>query len=383
MSRRSRSRISCCLRAGEIEDTSYAGRVNTFDWDTLYASAPYVFKSLAQHLAERYRYVLIDSRTGVTDTSGICTALMPEKLVVVFTPNQQSITGAIELAAEALQYRQRADDLRPLNVYPLPSRVELSEAELRHRWRHGDPSVGFAGYQNSFEELFRENYGLAECNLETYFDEVQIQHSPHYAYGEGIASLDTESISDRLSLSRSYATFTRVLDEAAPWELRRAREELAPSDSREAIVLRRLEGGAKYYGWLGRQSRRRSTVFRLIQVAAVIGAALAGIVVAATPLGGFQAGTFFAVLSIGVAIAGGVELMTRTIWVEDWQEMLSIANRLERERFRFESQTGDYGKTDAPAVLLAERIDEILETEVRPVPHRPAPRPFPRASSSD
>jgi hypothetical protein len=40
--------------------------------------------------------VLIDSRTGLTDIRGICTMLMPEKLVVVFTPNRQSLTGVID-----------------------------------------------------------------------------------------------------------------------------------------------------------------------------------------------------------------------------------------------------------------------------------------------
>jgi hypothetical protein len=31
-------------------------------------------------------YVLTDSRTGISDVSGICTMLLPDKLVVVFTP---------------------------------------------------------------------------------------------------------------------------------------------------------------------------------------------------------------------------------------------------------------------------------------------------------
>lgn len=48
-----------------------------------------------------YRHVLIDSRTGFTDTSGICTMLMPEVLVVVFSPNRQGM-GVLELVREAM-----------------------------------------------------------------------------------------------------------------------------------------------------------------------------------------------------------------------------------------------------------------------------------------
>lgn len=44
------------------------------------------------------QYVLIDSRTGITDTSGICTSILPEKLIAVFTPNRQSLDGVLDLA---------------------------------------------------------------------------------------------------------------------------------------------------------------------------------------------------------------------------------------------------------------------------------------------
>src|SRR6059058_1199675 len=75
------------ITAGCFND-GYSARINTFDWEGLYERSPYLYRTFAQWLAEHYRYVLIDSRTGFTDTSGICTMLIPEKLVVVFTPNR-------------------------------------------------------------------------------------------------------------------------------------------------------------------------------------------------------------------------------------------------------------------------------------------------------
>jgi hypothetical protein len=50
--------------------------------------------------------------------------LMPETLVVVFTPNLQSLDGVVDLVRDAAHYRGQSDDLRPLLVYPLPSRIE-------------------------------------------------------------------------------------------------------------------------------------------------------------------------------------------------------------------------------------------------------------------
>jgi cellulose biosynthesis protein BcsQ len=205
------------LKAGRF-DKDYSTQVNTFDWAGLYGRSPYLYRVLAQWLAERYRYVLIDSRTGLTDLSGICTTLMPEKLVVVFTPNQQSLSGVSDLVRRATTYRRKSDDLRPLLVYPLPSRIDSERDELRKRWRYGHPEPAIEGYQPLFEGVFKEAYGLRECSLEEYFNEVQIQHCPDYAYGEEIA-VNVETREDRFSIARSYRAFLDWLEHSyAPWE---------------------------------------------------------------------------------------------------------------------------------------------------------------------
>jgi eukaryotic-like serine/threonine-protein kinase len=135
------------LRAGRNDDGDYSRRVNTFDWEDLFNRAPTVYRAFAERLGEMFSYVLIDSRTGVTDISGICTSLLPEKLVVVFTPNRQSVTGVRELMERATSYRRNSDDLRPLLIYPLPSRIEASLQDLRTLWRRGSRDRNVVGYQ--------------------------------------------------------------------------------------------------------------------------------------------------------------------------------------------------------------------------------------------
>jgi len=205
------------LKAGRF-DEDYPSRVNAFDWQALYNRAPWLFQSLAKRLGELYQYILIDSRTGFTDISGICTMLMPEKLVVVFTPNRQSLTGLTSLVQRATHYRRQSDDLRPLVVFPLPARIETSEGDLYNWWRFGAPEREITGYQPQFENIFKEVYGLSECNLKKYFNEVQISHSSAYAYGEEIAVLvDPEGHS--LSLTRAYQNFAlRLIELVGPWQ---------------------------------------------------------------------------------------------------------------------------------------------------------------------
>jgi cellulose biosynthesis protein BcsQ len=225
------------LKAGRFDD-GYSELVNTFDWAGLYRRSPHLFRALAARWADEFDYVLIDSRTGVTDTSGICTILMPEKLVVVFTPNRQSFTGVANLVRKATRHRKGSDDLRPLIVFPLPSRIEASLQELRNIWRFGDAAREVEGYQPLFETLFREVYGPVpddpagdgqpapeRFDLGEYFEEVQVQQTPDYAYGEEIAVL-VEKQRDRFSLTRSYQTFAaRLVRSEGPWE--RSPEEMS------------------------------------------------------------------------------------------------------------------------------------------------------------
>jgi len=231
------------LKAGQF-DGKYAARVSTFQWEELYNRSPWLISAFATRLAKEFRYVLIDSRTGLSDTSGICTMLMPEKLVVVFTPNFQSLTGILGLIRRATNYRRHSNDLRPLVAFPLPSRIDMSEDKLRELWRYEENSEqGITGYQKQFEELFEEVYDLPECDLEDYLNEVQIQHVPRYAYGEEIAVL-VERGKERLSLTRSYENFTeRLVELIGPWEFGAIKFESIEDIERELIsVLERIPG---------------------------------------------------------------------------------------------------------------------------------------------
>lgn len=214
-------KVLSLLKAGRFNrnDTNeYPERVNKFNWETLYNKSPQLMRVFAEVLAEKYDYVLIDSRTGVTDISGVCTMLLPEKLVVVFTPNMQSLMGAIDVVSRATGYRKESDDLRSLIVFPLVSRVESNEPELRYDWRFGNPDREVTGYQAEFEKVLAEAYRKEAVDLNAYFDEMQIQHIPRYAYGEQIAVLE-ERTEDKFSLRRSYKTFSnKLVERGLPWE---------------------------------------------------------------------------------------------------------------------------------------------------------------------
>jgi tetratricopeptide (TPR) repeat protein len=211
--------------AGDF-DEDYDKRLTRFGWEVLYAKAPALFRALAARLAREYSFTFIDSRTGLSDTSGICTMLMPTSVVMVFTPNAQSITGVEHLVRRAVDYRVRSSDSRPFRVYPLPSRVDNQVELFRTVWRMGDPNSALfgsvQGYQPMFADVFTSvlqmNGDDARQRLTEYFDVVQVPHSADYAYGERLCFTSTAP-TDALSVRNSYEQFLPwLVTGAQPWE---------------------------------------------------------------------------------------------------------------------------------------------------------------------
>ena len=190
------------LKSGDESSENYPVQISHFDWEKFFYKIRGFFTHFARYLAKEFDYVLIDSRTGHTDTGGICTTMMPEKLVLVFTPNRQSYEGIAHLARKATNYRRRSDDMRPLMIYPLPSRIELGEEDLRQQF--------LVDYRRDFQVLLQEIYDVSEVNFDSYLENIQIRHSSKFAYQEKIAVLE-EKIWDKDSLSRVYRNFTDLL----------------------------------------------------------------------------------------------------------------------------------------------------------------------------
>ncbi len=88
---------------------SYAANFNQVDWGDLYERHEgfLLFEDLKAQWKQGLGkeglepdYVLIDSRTGHTDTSGICTRQLPDAVVVLFFPNEQNLRGLIDVVGD-------------------------------------------------------------------------------------------------------------------------------------------------------------------------------------------------------------------------------------------------------------------------------------------
>jgi len=94
---------------------SYESKVNLIDWIGLYQNKDgyLLFEELKEQWRQKFNpdYVLIDSRTGHADTSGICTRQLPDSVVMLFFPNDQNLRGLTKvvegIGAESLKKNGR------------------------------------------------------------------------------------------------------------------------------------------------------------------------------------------------------------------------------------------------------------------------------------
>lgn len=103
----------------------YSETINTYDWRGFYErrDGAAFLHALREDMRRNYDYVLIDSRTGFGDTSGITTMMLPDVLVNCFTLNTQSVDGGADIARDV---KRGAPHVK---IIPVPMRVDYAEQE--------------------------------------------------------------------------------------------------------------------------------------------------------------------------------------------------------------------------------------------------------------
>lgn len=207
------------------QGASYATSVTSFNWSDFYErlGGGVFLEAVKRSLRSEYDYILIDSRTGIADTSGICTIQMPDDLVVCFTLNMQSIRGAAATAESAFQQRITPGRTPGLRVWPVPTRVELAERDRLERARddvharfqkflHHLPANERSAYWGSVEVLYQPFFAyeevlavLAERRQQTGSLLQSFEHLTHYLTGGSIESLGEVNEAQRRVAVSSYA----------------------------------------------------------------------------------------------------------------------------------------------------------------------------------
>ena len=98
-------------------DELYASRLSGIDWGQLYGEEDgyLLFEDLKAQWEDYLGpdYVFIDSRTGHTDVSGICTRQLPDSVAILFRLDQQNLDGLRPIVSDV---RREAEGPRKKNI---------------------------------------------------------------------------------------------------------------------------------------------------------------------------------------------------------------------------------------------------------------------------
>jgi MinD-like ATPase involved in chromosome partitioning or flagellar assembly len=156
------------------QNQDYSATLASVNWDEFYEQydGGQFFDALRATLKEEYDFVLIDSRTGLSDIAQICTLQLPDVLVALFTFSDQGIDGVAAVTHQVgVQYARRN-----IRILPVPTRVDDAEKEK------ADNSRAYA--RRRFAGLPQ---GMDEPERIRYWGEVEVPYRAFYAYEETLA----------------------------------------------------------------------------------------------------------------------------------------------------------------------------------------------------
>lgn len=184
------------LPAGR-QDPAYATKVGTFGWTNFWErlGGGAFLSMLSESMRAHYDYVLIDSRTGLSDTAAFLTMGMPDTVINCFTLSTQSIDGALNVASQIRSARPGT----PVRILPVPMRVEDAE-QIKLEAGRDYAREKFASYLTDREP----------GTVERYWGEVEIPYKPFYAYEEILATFGDRGRQENTLLA-AYERLARMI----------------------------------------------------------------------------------------------------------------------------------------------------------------------------
>ncbi|MBP6813052.1 MAG: ParA family protein [Saprospiraceae bacterium] len=163
----------------------------------------HIIENLREELLAAYDYVLIDSRTGVTDFGGICTIQLPDILVMLFTPTEQALLGTEKIARRILDSHKKLPfDRFRLQIFPVPSRFDsTTEFQESRRW--------LTRIAEKLEWLY-EDWLPADINLNEFLQIIKIPYISYFSFGEKLPVIE-QGVSDPAGLGYAYENLAVLL----------------------------------------------------------------------------------------------------------------------------------------------------------------------------
>jgi hypothetical protein len=199
----------CCRSEKHLAE--YAKKIRFFDWNDFYSNLDggHFFNWFREELEKAADIVLVDSRTGFAEISGICAYQLADLVILFVAANEQNFDGTKMMAHGLRNYKliQEGRQGRALDLLFVPSRVEQAESDRLDKFKED--------FENCFGEFFDPKLKFEQG----IFLDLGIPYVPKYAYKEQVATRDFNDPSKQASslyLNDAYNKLTITIAQFAP-----------------------------------------------------------------------------------------------------------------------------------------------------------------------
>ena len=192
------------LTAGR-KDEEYFGKVQSLDFQRFYEqkNGGVFIEMLRDEWKTQYDFILVDSRTGITDIGGICTIQLPDTLVLMFTATEEALSGAINVAHKVqVAHQSLPYDRLSITCIPIPARFDTqTEFRISQEWLDRFSSDLSGMYANWLPKSVEPRKIL---------EITKVPYLSYFSYGEKLPIVE-QGTSDPTGLGFSYETLAALL----------------------------------------------------------------------------------------------------------------------------------------------------------------------------
>ncbi|MEM7370602.1 MAG: hypothetical protein AAF587_18465 [Bacteroidota bacterium] len=254
------------LISAGVYDDKYTRRVNDFNWQEFYEylDGKVYIEFLKKKLKEwtwkgsdgsekKYDYILIDSRTGISDYSGICNIQMPDMNVIVMAPTDQNFAGCRRVIDSILRSPYLKQGYRKPLIMPILSRLDRNDNKESGKW--------FKSFRSEFKDVtvqFLEEMDL-HISPKEFGEQTLLDYKRSISYGENILFKKKKQQIESLTLEKQYETigeFIAPIEQNWSTTHERVQGLIAKGEIEKALqVLKNLPQFAENSSFLALESR--------------------------------------------------------------------------------------------------------------------------------
>ena len=185
-------------------DEGYFKKVRDFNVNEFYENdGGEIIEKLRSEWLENYDYVLIDSRTGITEIGGICTIQLPDIVVMLFTATDQGFNGVLDIMKRATAAQQKLPyDRQKLIFLPIPSKFETNtEFALSQQW--------LKIFADNLNDWYNDWLPMG-VDKKDFLELTKIPYIPYFSFGEKLPVIE-QGLKDPAGLGYAYETLAGLI----------------------------------------------------------------------------------------------------------------------------------------------------------------------------